>query len=347
LSHEESADSQVILARFGKFLYESGAMRIPAPDLAKSLYLITRGTSRGKFITYIVLLTLSAVIAVGGVLMDSTAVVIGAMIVTPLATPILAIGLSIVTVKPQQVFTSAVVLVASLVCVVLISFLLSLLSIVPIDVASNAQISGRTSPNAIDLVVAIATGLVGAYAVSHRGISQVIPGVAIAISLVPALVVAGACMESGQWEQAQGALLLFMVNAVAMVITAIIVFTIAGYFHVARESRSSVAKPLAFIVVLLLVLSVPIAAISFGAVRDAATLRAVDTAVSIWLEGTDFQVTSVTLKDNLVTINVAGPGEAPSREIFVEAFNAPMGAQPEIVAEVYSAGLVKLVSATK
>ena len=75
--------------------------------------------------------------------------------------------------------------------------------------ADNTQITARVSPTIVDLVAAAATGLAGAFAVARRDIGDILPGVAIAISLVPPLAVVGVTAVDGDWDGALGALLLF------------------------------------------------------------------------------------------------------------------------------------------
>ena len=104
----------------------------------------------------------------------------------------------------------------------------------PTNVLTNSQVAGRISPTLTDLAAAVATGFAGAIAITRRDVGDVVPGVAIAISLVPPLAVVGVCLGSGASSLAVGALILFASNVVAMVITSTVVLVIAGF---AQESR--------------------------------------------------------------------------------------------------------------
>ncbi|MEU3092304.1 DUF389 domain-containing protein, partial [Streptomyces massasporeus] len=137
------------------------------------------------------MLTLSSVIAAGGVLTDSTATVIGAMIIAPLATPIMGIALG--SVQRRRTGAAWTVLFACSLVIVM-GMLFSTVLPGDYDLLSNSQIASRTSPGLMDLVAALATGLAGAVALARRDVAAVLPGVAIAISLVPPLVVAGVCL---------------------------------------------------------------------------------------------------------------------------------------------------------
>lgn len=107
-------------------------------------------------VRYGLLLVLAAAIATSGVIHDSTATVIGAMIVAPLATPIIAVALGIVTVRPGQVARSAAIVAGSIAAVIALGAVLSWILRDPVNVMTNSQIQGRISPNLTDLFVACA-----------------------------------------------------------------------------------------------------------------------------------------------------------------------------------------------
>jgi uncharacterized hydrophobic protein (TIGR00271 family) len=152
---------------------------------------------RRKQSAFWVLLTLAAIIAGCGVVADSDATVIGAMIVAPLMTPILGMALAVVLAHRWRIVRGVTIVVFGSALVVVLGFLLGLLVPEPVVAADNAQLASRVSPDLVDLVAALATGLVGAFALVRDDISDTLPGVAIAISLVPPLVVVGLTLESG------------------------------------------------------------------------------------------------------------------------------------------------------
>lgn len=186
------------------------------------------------------MLVLSGIIATAGVLADSTATVIGAMIIAPLSTPIMGIALGMV--KRERLRAGSFVLAGALV-VVSIGIGIALLMPGSIDVTGNSQIAGRTSPTLLDVIAAIATGVAGAVALARRDVAAVLPGVAIAISLVPPLAVVGICLGSGAIGHALGALLLFLSNLVALVLAGTLIFAALGYSDEAtRMSRQVGAR---------------------------------------------------------------------------------------------------------
>ncbi|WP_241479622.1 DUF389 domain-containing protein [Nocardiopsis lucentensis] len=187
---------------------------------------LSAGDSRAKRSAFWTMLTLSSVIAAGGVITDSTATVIGAMIIAPLATPIMGIALG--SVQRRRTGSVRIVLFGCLL-VIGVGLVFSVALPESYDLLSNGQISGRTSPGLMDLVSAVATGLAGALALSRRDVAAVLPGVAIAISLVPPLVVAGVCLGHLAFWPAMGALVLFLSNLFGLVSAGMAVFAVVGY----------------------------------------------------------------------------------------------------------------------
>ncbi|MGV9570606.1 DUF389 domain-containing protein [Streptomyces nigra] len=222
-------------------------------ELTQDLVLAS-GDTTSKRSAFWTMLTLAAIIAGGGVLTDSTATVIGAMIIAPLSTPIMGIALG--SVLRRRTGSATVVFLAGLL-VVALGMLMSLVLPSDYDLLSNSQIASRTSPDLMDLVAALATGLAGAVALARRDVASVLPGVAIAISLVPPLVVVGVCLGKLSGWLALGALALFVSNLFALVFAGMVVFAALGYAGDADKAagrptgRTSAAMALLFAVVFL------------------------------------------------------------------------------------------------
>lgn len=141
---------------------------------------------------FTVLLFLSTVITTLGVIGDSVATVIGAMIIAPLMRPIMATAAGLVMGDMKRAGRSFVVVVAGVAGVIGLSWLLAELNLANvISFDTNSQITGRISPRLIDLAAALAAGAAGAFAMSRDDVADSLPGVAIAISLVPPLCVVG------------------------------------------------------------------------------------------------------------------------------------------------------------
>ena len=182
-----------------------------------------RGDARAQASSFWVLLIASAYISACGVVVESTAVIIGAMVIAPLGMPIFGIGASLVSREPLWPPMRRVLL--AMVAAVAIGVLVEATSINRVATLENVQVIARTQPSLIDLGVAFATGFVGAMALVRTDIAPALSGVAIAISLVPPLSVVGICLGDGEWGSAFGAAVLFGTNVLAIVLAAIAVFS--------------------------------------------------------------------------------------------------------------------------
>ena len=179
--------------------------------------------ARRKLTRFWTLLALAAIIAAAGVVVDSTATVIGAMIVAPLMTPILGAVFSVVIADSANLARSVALIVTGATLVVLLGIAFGALTPVDVTAETSSQVAGRVSPTLIDLIAALATGAVGAFALVREDVSDTLPGVAIAISLVPPLAVVGLTLESGAGEESLGALLLFLTNVGAILLSGLAV----------------------------------------------------------------------------------------------------------------------------
>jgi uncharacterized hydrophobic protein (TIGR00271 family) len=138
------------------------------------------------------------------------------MIVAPLMTPILGIVLAVALTDGPNLRRCLLLVITGAAVVVAVGWLLGLFVPYPVVAQTNAQVAARVTLQLADLVAALATGAVGSVALARSDISDTLPGVAIAISLVPPLAVVGLTLESGAPRQSLAALLLFTTNVAAM-----------------------------------------------------------------------------------------------------------------------------------
>jgi uncharacterized hydrophobic protein (TIGR00271 family) len=174
---------------------------------------------------YAFLIFVSAGISLLGLLMPSVAVLIGAMLLSPLMMPIIGIGFGIATLDFREIRRAAVALLAG--SALAIGMSIVFVSISPIQTIT-AEIAGRTRPTLFDLLVALLSAVAGAYALV-RGRGGTVVGVAIAIALMPPLVVVGFGIATANWTVFSGALLLFLTNAVTIALTVAIVARVYGF----------------------------------------------------------------------------------------------------------------------
>lgn len=281
------------------------------------------GDTAAKQSAFWTMLVLSGVIATAGVLADSTATVIGAMIIAPLSTPIMGIALGIV--KRERIRAGRFVMFGAVV-VVLIGVVAAF--VVPdIDLKTNSQITGRTSPTMVDLIAAIATGLAGAVGLSRRDVAAVLPGVAIAISLVPPLAVVGICLGEGSISLAMGALLLFVSNLVSMVIAGTLLFAALGYSleadHEARRVGAERKSYLTLVAVLVAVL-IPLGLNTALVLVLRSWTGQIQAVTESWLSDIpQAQVTDVQFASNSFRIQVrVPPDELPPTDVLLRDVDA-------------------------
>lgn len=176
---------------------------------------------------YWAMLVLSGLIALFGLLQNSSGVVIGAMLISPLMNPILSAALALILGDGNLGSKSALVLAPSIAGVILITWGVTWLS--PLKEATP-EILARTNPNLHDLFIAFLSGLAGTLALRGGSTAmRVVPGVAIAVAVVPPLAVVGFGLGTRHWANAGGAFLLFMTNLVAIMLSASLVFRLFGF----------------------------------------------------------------------------------------------------------------------
>ena len=218
---------------------------IPIASLNRNLW-----RSSVPSLSFYFLLGISGIIATVGLLADSVAIIIGAMIIAPLIGPITGIAYSTTIANRRLLRRAFLTLLTGVIFTVLIStltvLLIGLRNITP-------EILSRTNPTLLDLVIALAAGAAGAYARTRRGIADALPGVAIAVALVPPLSVVGIGLAWQEIAIARGALLLFVTNLTGIIFSGVIILLLQSYGSIARAK-----KGLMFSVTMLFILGLPL-----------------------------------------------------------------------------------------
>lgn len=272
-----------------------------------------------QFSRFWLLLVLSSVIAAAGVVADSDATVIGAMIVAPLMTPILGIVLATVLGDRVNLLRSWGLVLAGGATAVAVGYGVGLLVAAPVIASTNPQVAQRVSPDLIDLLAALATGAVGVIALVRADISDTLPGVAIAISLVPPLTVVGLTMESQAWDQSLGALLLFATNVAAILASGVVV--LAVYRIRARADAAagiptgqptpSPRRSIVFIALTLLIIAVPLTFTSLQSTQDTALESELRSAATPWAADHGWELAAVTVDDDTAQLTFTGASTQP------------------------------------
>lgn len=291
------------------------AERPKGVDARQALYdkiLYEGPLTQTRVVRFFALMTFASVIASMGVISDSTAVVIGAMLVAPLMTPLMGMAISLVMGWPNRLTRSALVAFGGILLAIGIGVLLGSVAPGLIDTATNSQIIARTTPTDVDLIIAIAAGAAGAYGLSRPDVSDALPGVAIAISLVPPLSVVGISYSQSDWSAGNGALLLFATNMIAILLVGGLTFVFTGVTPIARAANNQHRVRTAVGV------TCTAAVLVFGGLllngaqlaTDVFQQSTVDETVAEWLgESPEHRVFTTDIEGNDVSVVVVGPAD--------------------------------------
>jgi uncharacterized hydrophobic protein (TIGR00271 family) len=205
----------------------------PLTDERRSEMIENIRTASTPGFDYFFLVILSGAIATLGLINDSPAVIIGAMLVAPLMSPILGIGLGSITADTKLAQNSLTALIRGAILSIILATLLALSNIylpfAPSLIDIPREVISRTRPTPNDLMIALAGGLAAAYSLSQPQLSAALPGVAIATALMPPLATIGIGIALGRWDIAGGASLLFLTNAVTIAFAGSLVFFLEGF----------------------------------------------------------------------------------------------------------------------
>jgi len=200
--------------------------------------------------SYIVLMIISTLLATVGLFANSTAVIIGAMLVAPLMTPIIALAMGLLRGEDAIIADSLVKIAVGILVALIASS--SLAFLLPYS-EMTSEMNNRINPTLLDLGIAILSGIAAAYSKSFKEIVSNLAGVAIAVALVPPLSVAGIGLGYGKFTVFEGAFLLFFTNLIGIVLSAVITFQILGFSSVLKSKKSII-----FIFLLIVGVSYPL-----------------------------------------------------------------------------------------
>jgi len=234
-------------------------------------------------VDFFVMIGLSAAIATLGLLLNSPAVIIGAMLVAPLMAAIFGLSLGLVRGDSRMLRRAASATLRGMALAISVGLLLTLLlrTLIGPEASLPGEILSRTQPSLLDLGVALASGAAGAYALCRKDVSASLPGVAIAAALVPPLAVVGIGLARWDGRVAGGALLLFITNLVAITVAGGLVFLWLGFRPIpGQQERSLVFRGgMLGTALLLIAVTILLATLTIQALSTAALNRAVTSAL--------------------------------------------------------------------
>ena len=202
--------------------------------------------------SYVAMNLAAALIAGFGLIENSPAVIIGAMLIAMLYGPIVGIALGLAEANLHLLRRG---LLAEVVGALLVLAAGLLIGISTRDLTIGGEILSRTSPNLLDLLIALVGGLAGGFTFVSTGLSGVVVGVAIATALVPPLTTCGILLARQLPNAAAGAFLLFLANFTAIALGATIVFLLAGHRPAAADQSKKVLAPRLVCLALVLLLA--------------------------------------------------------------------------------------------
>ena len=260
---------------------------------------------------FFVLVVLSCLIASLALLQDNVAVVIGAMLIAPLMSPLMGFAVGLIEGRPALMRTGSLTLTRGMLMALALAFVVGFLA--PNHTPTNEMLS-RGRPSLLDLGIALFSGMAGAYAMARKDIPSALAGTAIAAALMPPLCTMGLALAFGLIPLASGATLLFVTNIVAISLGGGLVFWWLGlrlraHLDSPERYRWRVLTSLAVLVAL----SAPLAATFVGTIREAEQLDTIQAALAQALSGEviDVQLGETTLPSGASALSVVATMRLP------------------------------------
>ena len=246
---------------------------------------------------FMVMMVLSTLIATFGLFANSSPVIIGAMILAPIISPIVSFAMGMVRYDVTMLKKGFVTITAG--TLMSLAFAAAIALIIPLKIITF-EIEARLSPTLLDMGIAVTSGIAAAYAHSKESIAKSLAGVAIAVALVPPLSVAGIGIGWWDWQVFSGAILLYATNLAGIILFAGLTFLVLGF---APFKRAKMGLVYTFIIVILV--TVPLS-LSFNRIMQEASITKA-------LEGTTIH--NVVLRDvkirfgqqMVVSLRLVGP----------------------------------------
>jgi len=239
--------------------------------------------------TFMVLLILATMIATLGLFINSSSVIIGAMLLAPLMQPIVSLSMGVLRQDSSLEISSAKTIAIGVLAVITTSALIALA--LPME-RLTTEMMGRLSPTILDLFVAIVSGVAAAYAKSNEKILGSLAGVAIAVALVPPIAVAGIGVGWGDWGMFSSAFLLFGTNLVGIVLAAALTFMMLGFSPI-RIAQKGIAVWLAIVALV----AIPLYS-SFAQMQESARIQKILTNAVFVSDGKQLKLTHIELANH-------------------------------------------------
>jgi len=235
-------------------------------DRQRKVYNEIKESAQGDF-DFFVLTIFSGIIITLGLVVDSSAVVIGGMLLAPLVWPILSLSLGIVKGRSKLVQNSSFTLLRSTLLIFVIAIIIGVIS--PSYALKGTEFLSRTSPTIFELFIALAAGFIGAFVIAYPKIGAAIAGVVVAAALVPPIAVMGVSVAHSNISLAGGAFILYLSNLIAVTFSASVLFFIARFKGPSSESGQERRKSnMRWALLFLLVMAIPLFLITSSTIKE-------------------------------------------------------------------------------
>lgn len=256
--------------------------------------------AEGDFDFYMLSLFAGIIITLG-ILIDSTAVVIGGMLIAPLVWPIMAMAIGISMGRSHLLQKSLITLLKSVLIILVVAIVAGF--VVPELTLVNSEYLERTSPTLFELIIGLAAGFVGAFIIAYPRLGSAIAGVVIAAAIVPPIATMGISMAKGNLNDVAGAALLFLSNLVAITFASVILFLISNFSSKSQQAEEKRASGFRWTLLLLVVIIVPLVFITQQTAVEVKTRKIVNDVVQSSLENAAISELKTQEKDDVLTIN--------------------------------------------
>jgi len=262
-----------------KLLWSKITRKQNLSDQRKKMVISIMEESSTPGFDFYLLIVLSCTIATLGLVTNSAAVIIGAMLIAPLLPPILGLSMSSLTGRSMLFRRSLISIFTGALLAILLSAIITFIAYrLPYGIPDSmpAEITARVKPSPFDLGIALAGGAAAAYAMTHPHLTSAIPGVAISTALMPPLCTIGIGIAFADRTILLGSTLLFLTNLSAISFAGIITFALSGFRP--RKNHMSTRKipqSITFSALFVFIITIPLMILSWNTISSAQLERQV------------------------------------------------------------------------
>ncbi|MGV8026116.1 MAG: DUF389 domain-containing protein [Anaerolineaceae bacterium] len=256
-----------------RLLWQSITVKQKLTDERKAVVIHNMEENSTPGFDFFLLIILSCTIATLGLVTNSSAVIIGAMLISPLLSPILGFSMSSLTGK-QMLYRRSVIsiLVGSLLAIILSTIIAYLIYRIPYGIPESipGEILARIKPSPIDLTIALAGGAAAAYALAHPRLNATLPGVAISTALMPPLCTIGIGLAFSNRSIFLGSGLLFLTNLSAISFAGIVTFALMGFRPIQEKNKNhKIPQSIVLSALLVFLITIPLFVLSWNTISSA------------------------------------------------------------------------------